>query len=246
MSRVWLDYAIEAIAIGFELLLLTVLLRRERWRALPIMTLLAAFTPLEDIILDITKLRGNDSTYFYSYWSFAIFDYLLQFGLIYEVARLILKPRREWIAGAKRHFIIIWSVGSTIVIATVLWIVIPSSDFRVLFYKRVSLLTSLLTCLAFGALSITANRFRLPRNQNALAIGFGLAAWNITSIIGDILGSNDVDGSRYGAWYYLRIIVWNLVVLYWAAALRKGCNQTDGVASVPSPADLSNNAAFSN
>jgi lipid-A-disaccharide synthase-like uncharacterized protein len=64
-----------------HLALLFVLLFRGRFRNLPIFTALITLNVVRTIVLFLIRRHNAQSTYFYTFWSMAIFDVGLQFGM---------------------------------------------------------------------------------------------------------------------------------------------------------------------
>lgn len=223
MTASWTDNVVEGAGFLAELAILFVVWKKVRWRTLPVFTILIAYAPLEDMVLVAASRMTNKQTYFAIFWCFAIVDYCLQLALIAEVARNVLKPAGHWIPGTRRQFAASLLIGSLAALWITLWMKRPEIvDAHDLLYTRVSFFTSLLTCLALLALSIIANRLRLPRKDHTRAVGQGIAAWNAACLIGDAARSTGVSAHLVSLLDYARMIVWEVVLLYWAYALWLG------------------------
>lgn len=80
--------------LGYALLML-VLVVRKRYRVFPWFTFLLAQEIVQSIILFETHRNANPRTYFYTYWSFELFDALVRVAVFFELARITSRLLRE-------------------------------------------------------------------------------------------------------------------------------------------------------
>src|SRR5580698_10833287 len=86
-------------AAGFtgNLFLFFVLIFRGRWRQFPIFTTLIGYYVGEAILLFVVSRAGTGSQYKFAYWLTFSIDALLQIALIFEIARIVLRPTGTWV-----------------------------------------------------------------------------------------------------------------------------------------------------
>src|ERR1700689_4401083 len=99
-----LDRALWAASFIGHAVLLLVLVVKGRWKTFPVFTSLIGFNILRDILLFSIYRHGSAQLYATVYWSAAILDLALQVSLVFEMARIVLKPTGTWIRDAWRSF----------------------------------------------------------------------------------------------------------------------------------------------
>ena len=210
---------IEGAGFAAECALLFVVLKRSLWKTMPAFALLCIFTPLEDLILVPASRIASKNTYFWAFWIFAIGDYAVQLTLVAEIARSMLRPAGQWIRTALQEFAWWSAVGTATAVFAVMRVVPYSSDLHEMFYRRISLFTSLLTCVYFLSLTGIANKFRIPRRSHTKAVGQGLAVWNIACISDDVALTTGASSHMVTILDNARMVVWTIVLVYWVGAL---------------------------
>ena len=219
MSASWIDNLVEGVGFLTEVILLFVVLRKSHWRTLPVFTVLAFYAPLEDLILVLTSRLVNTQTYLRAFWGFAIVDYSLQLALVWEIARSVLRPSTGWIPGVRQRFAFTSLLSAMLALYISVSMVKPAIPPSELIYRRVSLFTSLLTCICFLNLSYIANRLGLPRKDHTRAIGQGLAVWNVACLVADAARNTTMSANVVSALDYVSMGLWDAVLVYWAGAL---------------------------
>lgn len=99
MQHSFLDAAIWAASFLGDIFLLSVIFFHRYHRLFPIFTTLMIFNITREIFLFLIFTRCSHHTYFVFYWSAVIPDYLLQFGIVYEITRKVLFPSKNRLAG---------------------------------------------------------------------------------------------------------------------------------------------------
>ncbi len=176
-------------AAGFfgHIALLTVLTFRQRTRKFPVFTAFIAFHVLMTSLLFLVSRSGSHHGYFLAYWSTAFLDYLFQIALIFEIARIVLRPTGTWVSDARRSFLLAGSLGLMLAAVVAFGLGSPNAKGLDLFEERVTLFTSLLTCELFAAMIMTANRLGLQWRSHVIALGQGLTLWALLNLGSDVL-----------------------------------------------------------
>jgi hypothetical protein len=204
-------------ALGFLLtgILLAVLLRRARWRELPLFTSWIAFETALTIVLFVLYMQGSARWYAHVYWDSLWLDFTLQLGVVLEIARIVLRPTGTWVRDARGLFVTA-GLGGAAVAALLSWWISPPQGRYTTWQLRGDLFTSLVICELFVAMSFTANRLGLGWRNHVMALGQGLTAWAAASVITDSLQSY-LSTHYFVSINYLRSAAW-IGAMAWIAA----------------------------
>lgn len=185
MNLTILDNVLWATGFLGHVALFSILVLRGRWRTFPIFTTIVAYHAMVTIVLFSTFRLGLDNVYRVLYWAAAVGSFVFQLALIYEIARVVLRPTGTWVQDARRSFLL-WSGLGVLVAFGAAWAVRPaaSSSLSTLEVRGI-LFNSLLTCEVFLAMSAAANRLGLPWRSHVMALGQGLTAWSLVALIID-------------------------------------------------------------
>ena len=176
-------------AAGFlgHVALVVVLLLKRRVRQFPVFTTLIAFHAFVTVLLFLISRHGSRHDYFVAYWSAAFFDYAFQIALIFEIARIVLRPTGTWVSDARRSFLLWSALGLFLAATFATSLGSPYAKGLDLWEERVTLFTSLLTCELFAAMIVTANRLGLQWRSHVVALGQGLTLWALLNLGSDVL-----------------------------------------------------------
>ena len=213
-----LDKVLWAASVFGEAALLLVLLWRGCARIFPIFTVFVCFQSVRDVLLYAVLRYGGQNTYYNVYYSLTAVDYLLQMGLIFEIARDVLRPTGTWIRDARRPFLLWSALG--VLIAGLLAALMPHGEASPygLWEMRASVFASLLICEVFLAVISSANRMGLQWRSHVMALGQGLTVFALLTLAGD-LADVATGWHRYNALIdHVRIIIYNAVLLFWVVS----------------------------
>ena len=190
-----------------------VLLMRGRWRGFPMFTAYAAFHTALPIVLFL--VQASRVWYAYLYWSAEVVDFGMQIGLVFEMARIVLRPTGTWLQDAKKQFFLWGSVGVAIA-ALLAWGVSPPGLKGLEAWQvRGSLFTSLVTCELVMVMALSATRLGLGWRSHVMALGQGLAVWSIVAVAVDGVQSFVGAAQQFATLDHLRILVYCAVLVYW-------------------------------
>jgi hypothetical protein len=211
-----------------NLALLFVLLFRRRWRTFPILTAWMAFLLLRSVLLFLIYQSSpmHLSSYLTWLWYTRVYvvggwiDFILQLGLVFEIARIVLRPTGTWARDARAQFAAA-GFGGIALAALVAWLVSPPAwSARYAWQIRGDLFTSLVICELFVAMALTANRLGLGWRNHVIAVGQGLTAWTslmvVTTALQSFLGTKryylGLDHARGLA--YIAAVTWMTLQLW--------------------------------
>jgi hypothetical protein len=206
-------------AAGFfeQIALLLVLCLRERWREFYFFTIWIAFQIIENIIfITIVYIHVNPNLYKTLYWSFEVFDLALQICVIFEIARIVLKPTKSWVRDALKNFILFGSSG--VLIALIFsYIAKPnSSSFINAWIERGSLFSAMLSLELLIAMGVASTRLGLVWRNHVMGLATGWSIWAIVDFF--VEGAYSYLGPHWHgiALDQIRILAFQVSTIYWA------------------------------
>jgi hypothetical protein len=174
----------------FNAVLLFVLLWRSRWTQFPILTTWIAFQVARTLVLFFIYLHDSRSWYARIYVGGSWIDFILQLGVVLEIARIVLRPTGTWVRDARPRFIAFGLAGATVAALVAWWVSPPAWSVRFAWQIRADLFTSLVVCELFVVMSLTANRLGLGWRSHVMAVGQGLTAWTSLMVVTTALQSS--------------------------------------------------------
>jgi hypothetical protein len=200
--------------------LLFVMLWRRRWREFPVLTAWLVFMTLRTMALVAANQSNSWTWYAHIYWNGLWIDFVLQLGVVLEIARIVLRPTGTWVHDARGRFAAA-GLGCAVVAAAIAWSISPPSHFAQFAWQiRGNLFTSLVICGLFVAMSFTANQLGLGWRNHVMAVGQGLTAWSslmlVTEAVQGILGTKHLYYAleEVRGYVYAAAICWMTVQLW--------------------------------
>ena len=212
------DNALWAAGFIGHVALVLVLVIRKRWQDFPIFTGYIGFQVLTTILLFVVSRHGTKHGYFLSYWITAFVDYVLQMAVLFEVTRHVLRPTGTWVRDARKSFLGWGLAGLVAAIIVVSQLEPPQARGFDLWDARITVFTSLLTCILFVAMSWSATRLGLQQRSYVFAIGQGFVAWTICSLLEEFGHAIFGWDREFVIFVHIRMIVYLLVLVYWMVA----------------------------
>jgi hypothetical protein len=221
MHLTGIDFFFWAVSFSENVVLLFVLWYRRLAGSFPFFTALAVLSVIRTLVLYCVLKHGTTSCYFYTYWSLAMLDTMLQLGIIYEIASRVFRPVGVWAPDVRGSFS--WMLGLSVTVALGLsWLASPPAPtWRQSFVTRGNLFAAALISELFilmMALSISA---RLPWRTHAAKIAQGLGAYSLVIMLIETghsyFGVGEVRNFRFLS--HIRIAAYMSCVAYWALML---------------------------
>jgi hypothetical protein len=217
-----IDRSLWAATFAEDLALISVLLFRHRVRKLPFFTALICLDVFRTVALFLIQYHGARSTYFYTYWSLALIDVLLQLGVLYRVAAQVFRPTNKWAEDTIHGFV--WLIIVSVVVATVLtWIPNPP----VVMVLQVALLKGnfysalLLSELSVGIFALSVGT-GLPWTAHVARVMHGFIAYLLCTLALETARTyfGVTQGSHvYDDLSHIRIAVYVVCMAYWVVTL---------------------------
>lgn len=199
--------------------LLFVLIAKRRWKTFPVFTAWIGFMMARTILLFAIYRYGSAALYKNVYWSAAFLEVALQVGIVFEMARVVLKPTGTWVRDARNMFLLMGGVGA-VVAAGIAYGIHPSEPSTLgLWRERANLFSIMLTVEIFISMAFASTHLGLVWSSHVMRIGQGWAIWAVIALI--------IEGlvSHFGAdWHGIaldnvRILTYQAVTIFWMVTL---------------------------
>jgi hypothetical protein len=180
-----LDLALWAANFLGEAVLFSILICRRRWKEFPVFTALIGYEAAILAALYLIYLYCSQVWYTRVYWTYALLDFLLQLGVIWEIARIVLRPTGTWVRDARKQFIL-WGAAGILLAAALPWLVTPPATTLLgRLQVRGFLFTSLVICELIAVVTRTSKSLGLGWRNHVMALGNGWTAWAVVAILVD-------------------------------------------------------------
>jgi hypothetical protein len=217
-----LDLLFWAMSFIGNVALLLVLLLRDRFRNLPIFTALVALNVTRTVVLFLIRWHNAKSAYFYTFWSLAVVDVGLQFGIVYELSSAVFRPVGEWAPDIRKRFPI-WVSGGIIFTSLLTSIPKPSSRFwlQELILKASFFSAALMSELFVGMVIVSAIA-GLSWSSHVAKVAKGFALYSIATLVLETANTYfglGGTGHLYDDLSRIRIAIYLCCVTYWIIGL---------------------------
>jgi len=184
-----LDYVLWVANFLGEAVLFSILICRHRWREFPVFTTLIGFEAAVPAMQYLIFLHGYHVWYARIYWTYALLDFLLQLGVVWEIARIVLRPTGTWVRDAKKQFILWGAAGILLAAALPFLVTPPAASLLHRLEVRGNLFTALVVCELIAVVTRTSKSLGLGWRNHVMALGNGWTAWAVVAILVDGLHS---------------------------------------------------------
>ena len=195
------------------------LLYRRRWRKFPVFTGYIVFHALETPILYALFSLHSSTWYARAYWTGALIDFAFQIGIVFEVARNVMKPTGTWLRDARKQFLLAGSAGLLLAAGLTWWLTPPGVHGLARLEMKGNLFAAFLICELFLIISSTARKLGLGWRNHVLAITQGFGAWVVVSLLTGALQSYFGHSSYFAPLNYAHQFVSIGVLAYWAVQM---------------------------
>jgi hypothetical protein len=160
-------------------------------------------------------LYGSPNWYKPIYYLASLIDVVLQFAVIWEITRIVMRPTGSWVRDARKQFIL-WGAAGILLAAALPWLMTPPApSFIDRLMVRGNLCASLVTCELIAVVTWTSNRLGLGWRNHVMALGNGWTIWALVAIMVDGLHSYFGAERYFRDLEHLRIFASLGVFAYW-------------------------------
>ncbi len=210
-----LDLGLWAAILFGEAALFPILLYRRRWREFPVFTAFMGFWIAQNALLYAIHRLGSHAWYARVYWSGVLLDFAFQLAVVWEIARIVMRPTGTWVRDARRQFIL-WGAAGILLAAALPWLVSPpASSLLPRLELRGSLFASLVTCELIAVVTRTSRSLGLGWRNHVMALGNGWTAWAVAAILVDGLHSYFGAQRYFSELEHARMFVCLAALGYW-------------------------------
>jgi hypothetical protein len=202
--------------------LLFILWYRRRAKSFPFFTTLITLNVARTIVLYLVLDYGTKQGYFYTYWSLALFDVMVQLCIVYELASRVFRPLGEWAGDVRTSLVWLASLSVTVALGLT-WLASPPARMWMQSVVSKGLLFSaaLMSELFVGMMALSLSA-RLPWKTHVAKIAQGLGAYSLISVLIET-GHNYVGVGRdvpaYIVLSHVRMAAYLGCVTYWIIML---------------------------
>lgn len=210
-----LDYALWAANFLGEAVLFTILICRRRWKEFPVFTTLIGFEAAMSAVLYLVYMHCSQAWYARIYWSYAFSDEAMQLGVVWEIARTVMRPTGTWVRDARKQFLL-WGAAGILFAAALPWLVTPpAATLLGRLQMRGNLFTSLVVCELIAVVTRTSKSLGLGWRNHVMALGNGWTAWAVVAILVDGLHSFFGSQRYFGELEHARMFAYLAALGYW-------------------------------
>jgi hypothetical protein len=214
----WYDLALWAAGPAVNAALLVVLLLRRRLRQFSSLALWSAFSIAGSAVLFAAYGAGT-RLYERLYWTIEGIDFLLQLLIVAQVAWLGFEPLGAELRTRLKSLLPAGAAFFAIALGLAALIHPAATSPRGQLEVRAQLFTSILICCVFSYVLSLSERRGLHWRSHVMAVGSGLTAWALLSLVIDLLHAWMGRTEHFLALEHLRMVAYLCIFLYWIAAL---------------------------
>lgn len=203
-----------AVSLG-QAVLLAILVLQRRWREFPAFTAFTGFeTVLNPLLYAILK-HGSQALYGLTYYVAVLLEFALELGVIWEIARIVMRPTGTWVRDARKQFILLGTAGILLAAALPWLITPPAASMMERLAVRGNLFTSLVICELIAVVTRTSKSLGLGWRNHVMALGNGWTAWAVIAILVDGLHSYFGAECYFQGLEYVRMFAYLTALGYW-------------------------------
>ncbi len=199
-----------------QIALFSILLYRGRWRRFPAFTTIIGWNILSSAVIYLLYTQHEWLWYSRVYWTYSALDFVLQLGVIWEIARTIMRPTGIWSQEARKFFLL-WAVLGILLAATLAWFIAPPSDNLAGSLKvKAFMFTGFVICELCLVMLVTADRYGLGWRNHVMALVTGWSVWALVSILTDGLHVYFGSERYFTNLTHLPMFVYLAALCYWS------------------------------
>ena len=213
------DHFVWAASFAGQILLLLVLVVRQRARSFPLFTVYAVENIVTTCVLYAVYSHFY-SAYFYAFWSLQIVDEAFQLLVFCELAVHVFCPTGEWAPDVRKTFVGLMC-ASTLVALLLAWLAHPPPSLPIkAFFLRSDLFSAALMSELFVGTMVLSVTVGLPWKTHVARIAQGLGAFSLICVAKDIvyLGLG-ADSRIFRELDHVRILAYLGCEAYWIVML---------------------------
>lgn len=209
------------LAIGTEIALVTLLLRKATFKAFPFFCAYLVWDILDNIGL-YAIMRVHPASYFMAYLAVLAIDAVFMFAVLVELAWSVLRPLRS---DLPRGAIVVVSIAMGILFA-VIWPFAHSAAYvhygpesRLLIHMQQTV--AIMPIVFFLALTACSQLLSINWRDREMQIATGLGFYSLVGVAVSILQAGQIPGPLYNNLTRLSMVSYMCSLVYWLVSLSK-------------------------
>ena len=163
--------------------LLVLLLVRRRAKAFPLFTALIGMNVVRSLTLYVVHLHAGRVPYLDTYFSFALVDFSLQIGVVWEIASKVFRPTGAWATDTRAGTLTLLAVFAVVALVIASMPAPPERRLLKDLLDRGNLLSSVLVCELFLGMIALSVQAHLPWKTHAARIAQGLGFYSMVGLL---------------------------------------------------------------
>jgi hypothetical protein len=224
MDMTRIDGALWILGVTGQLLLFLVLVSRRLYRVFPVFTAYILYSSLSDVLVAALFAHASQHTYFVAYFVNNVPEFLLQLGIIVEIAWNVLNPVKRSLPKASLYLLaVLLLIGSLV---TFLFSMNSNPSHYQGWWKaffETNFTFAILRLVIFLIIAAFSQMLGIGWKNHVMQIATGFASYSIITLLVEMLhrfvGFKDVY--KYHLHEQFRIVGWCMALGYWGYVLAK-------------------------
>jgi hypothetical protein len=219
-----IDVSLATLGMVGEMLLLLVFMQRRSYQTFPIFFSYIVYALLSDFFFLVWSQHLSERAYFAAYFANNVPEFLLQIGILLEVARCVLNPVKGSLPRASLLIFAALVIGGTLLACFLSIHSVPKQLTQwSKYFIRINFTVAILRLVIFSAIVFFAQIFGIGWRNHVLPIATGFAGYSIVALLVELLHrfTGVTDNSVYHLQEQFRMVAWCLALGYWSYALAK-------------------------
>jgi len=224
MDMTRIDGALWILGVTGQLLLFLVLVNRRLYRTFPVFTVYILYSSVSDVLVATLFTHASQHTYFVAYFVNTVPEFLLQLGIIIEIAWNVLSPVKRSLPKASLYLL------ATLVLIGAFVTLIFSMNSNPSHYQgwwKVFFVTNftfaILRLVIFLVIAFFSQMLGIGWKNHVLQIATGFASYSIVTLLVEMLHRfvGFKEAYKYHLHEQFRIVGWCMALGYWGYVLAK-------------------------
>lgn len=219
-----LDVALLALSLAGQFVLVWVVARRGLFRIFPVFFAYLVYSSVSDVVFIFLFRHFSPKTYLQAYFANNVPEFLLQLGILLEVARNVLTRVRQSLPLGSLYLLAGMLAGGTLLALLLSAHSQPADlDRWSQYFVHVNLAVAILRLVIFAAIAGFSQMLGIGWKNHVLQIATGFLGYSIIVLLVELLhhATGMADNSIYHLQEQFRILGWCTALGYWSYALAK-------------------------
>jgi hypothetical protein len=221
-----IDTVLLALSVVGQSLLFLVLWRRQFYREFPVFFAYVSYTVFSDFVFlaFMWSQSVSKQTYFIAYFANNVPEFLLQLGILYEVARSVLNPVKGSLPKPAQVIFAVMVASATVLACFLSVHSMPRQlSLWSQYFVQMNFTVAILRLVIFSTIVFFSQMFGIGWNNHVVQIASGFAGYSMVVLLVELLHrfTGVTNDSLYHMQEQFRITAWCLALGYWSYALAK-------------------------